>query len=87
MAIQTEIDGYTFYQTFAERTEDPNARVVFERLAQDEAMHLELLQNTKTMLEDSGQWAEFAGLDTGGHPGGAHLFSGACEAECCGLYI
>ena len=26
MAIQTEIDGYAFYQKFAERTEDPNAR-------------------------------------------------------------
>jgi len=39
MAIQTEIDGYNFYQRFSERTEDPDARAMFERLAQDEVMH------------------------------------------------
>ena len=66
MAIQTEIDGYTFYQSFAERTEDPNAKAVFERLAQDEVMHLELLRNTKSVLEDSGQWADVPSLDTEG---------------------
>jgi rubrerythrin len=66
MAIQTEIDGYTFYQSFAKRTEDPNAKAVFERLAQDEVMHLELLRNTMSMLEDSGQWAEVSSLATEG---------------------
>jgi rubrerythrin len=59
MAIQTEIDGYNFYKRFAEQTVDPEARAAFERLAQDEVMHLELLRNTKGMLEDSGQWAEY----------------------------
>jgi rubrerythrin len=62
MAIQTEIDGYNFYQRFSERTEDPNARAMFERLAQDEVMHLELLRNTRAMLKDSGQWADYKGL-------------------------
>ena len=62
MAIQTEIDGYNFYQRFSEQTEDPNARAMFERLAQDEVMHLELLRNTKAMLQDSGQWADYKGL-------------------------
>jgi rubrerythrin len=74
MAIQTEIDGYTFYQSFAERTEDPNARAMFEQLAKDEVMHLELLQNTKAMLEDSGQWSEYEGLNTEGMEG-APIFS------------
>ena len=74
MAIQTEIDGYTFYQSFAERTKDPNARVVFERLAQDEVMHLELLQNTKAMLEENGQWTEFSGFEFGSTEG-APIFS------------
>jgi rubrerythrin len=59
MAIQTEIDGYNFYQGFASRTQDPNARTMFERLARDEVMHLELLRNTKSMLEASGQWAAY----------------------------
>lgn len=63
MAIQTEIDGYTFYQAFAERIEDPNARAVFEQLALDEVMHLELLRNTKAMLDDSGQWIEYVEVD------------------------
>ncbi len=63
MAIQTEIDGYTFYQRFSQRTEDPGARAMFERLAQDEVMHLELLRNAKAMLEEEGRWLEFKGLE------------------------
>jgi rubrerythrin len=62
MAIQTEIDGFNFYQRFAERTEDPNARTMFERLARDEIMHLELLRNAKAMLEESGEWAQYQGV-------------------------
>ncbi|MFN2187099.1 MAG: ferritin-like domain-containing protein [Anaerolineae bacterium] len=62
MAIQTEIDGHSFYKRFAEQTEDPDARVMFERLAQDEVTHLELLRNVKVMLEQSGEWAEYTGL-------------------------
>ncbi len=62
MAIQTEIDGYNFYQRFSERTEDPNARAMFQRLAQDEVMHLELLRNTKAALQNSGKWADYQGL-------------------------
>jgi rubrerythrin len=59
MGIQTEIDGYNFYQKFAERTDDPNARAMFERLANDEAMHLELLRNNKAMLEATGEWSQY----------------------------
>ena len=62
MAIQTEIDGYNFYQRFSERTDDPGARAMFERLAQDEVMHLELLRNTRAELKDNGRWIDYAGL-------------------------
>jgi rubrerythrin len=62
MAIQTEIDGYGFYVKFAEQTEDPDARVMFERLAQDETMHLELLRGVKAELEENGEWIEYKGL-------------------------
>lgn len=62
MAIQTEIDGYNFYQRFAEQTQDPNARSMFERLAREEVMHLELLRNNKAMLEDSGEWVRYQEL-------------------------
>jgi rubrerythrin len=63
IGIQTEIDGYEFYQSFARRSSDPNARHMFERLARDEVMHLELLRNTKAMLEESGEWAAYKGVE------------------------
>jgi len=62
MAIQTEIDGHNFYQRFAERSTDPDAQRIFDRLARDEIMHLELLRSTRAMLEESGEWAEYKGL-------------------------
>ena len=62
MAIQTEIDGYGFYRRFAEQTEDPGARAMFERLAQDEAKHLELLRNVKATLEENGEWLDYEGV-------------------------
>jgi rubrerythrin len=61
LAIHTEIDGYHFYQRFAESA-DPRTRDMFERLARDEIMHLELLQSTKAVLEERGEWAEYTGL-------------------------
>ena len=62
MAIQTEINGHNFYQSFAEQTQDPSARAMFDRLARDEVMHLELLRNTRAMLEESGEWADYKGV-------------------------
>lgn len=62
VAIQTEIDGHNFYQRCAGATEDENARRMFERLAQDEIMHLELLRNTMAMLQESGTWMEYRGM-------------------------
>lgn len=62
MAIQTEIDGYNFYHRFAEQTQDPNARSMFQRLAREEVIHLELLRNNKAMLEDSGDWVKYQGV-------------------------
>ena len=61
MAIQTELDGYSFYKKFARQTEDLGAQAMFERLAEDEVMHLELLRNTKAVLEQTGQWAKYQG--------------------------
>ena len=74
MAIQTEIDGHNFYQRCAGATEDASARQMFERLAQDEIMHLELLRNTMAMLQESGEWAEYRGI-AWGEAGGAPIFS------------
>lgn len=74
VGIQTEIDGYQFYTQFAARTQDPQARDMFERLARDEVMHLDLLRNTKAMLEDSGRWTEHVAMETS-HLDGAPIFS------------
>ena len=63
MAIQTEIDGHAFYEKFSRQTEDSDAQAMFERLAQDEVMHLELLRNAKAVLEESGKWLEYRGTD------------------------
>jgi len=73
MAIQTEIDGYNFYQRFAESA-DSRTREMFERLARDEMMHLELLQSTKAVLEERGEWAEYKGLSLEAFEG-APIFS------------
>jgi len=74
MAIQTEIDGHAFYQRFAAETQDPDARALFDRLARDEVMHLELLRNTRAMLEQSGRWAAYRGIELG-EIDGAPIFS------------
>ena len=63
MAIQTEIGGHSFYRKFADQSEDPNTQAMFERLARDEIAHLEFLHNTKAMLEASGRWSEYKGMD------------------------
>ena len=74
MAIQTEIDGHTFYQQFAIRTQDPDAKAMFQRLARDEVMHLELLSSTKAALEESGEWSAYQGLKVA-QTEGAPIFS------------
>ncbi len=63
IAIQTELDGHAFYRKFAEQTQDAAARAMFERLAQDEAMHLELLQHAQDRLQATGQWLPHKGMD------------------------
>ncbi len=74
MAIQTEIDGRNFYSQFARQTQDDEARAMFERLAQDEVKHLEILQAAKETLETKGTWTEYAGMEPAAAPG-APIFS------------
>lgn len=62
MAIQTELDGCGFYQRFSEQTADRDTRAMFERLARDEIMHLELLRQAKAVLEQTGEWTAHGSL-------------------------
>ncbi len=43
-AIRAEIEGQHFYRMAARSTEDPKGREVFERLADDEALHEKFLR-------------------------------------------
>jgi len=74
MAIQTEIDAYNFYMKFAGQTTDPQARAMFERIAQDEVVHLELLRNNKATLEDQKEWIVYQAMAMDSIPG-APIFS------------
>lgn len=56
-AIITELRGYEIYKAAAERTTDPAAKMMFEKLAEDEGYHKEfLVKNFKSVLE-KGEWA------------------------------
>ena len=80
MAIQTEIDGFNFYQKFAQQTGDPEAQAMFERLARDEVMHLELLRHNEAVLKKEGVWHEYQGIDLDDVQG-APIFSRERVAE------
>ena len=54
--IQTEIQGLTMYRKAAERTQDPQGKQVFERLSQDERIHLRLLKVQYGALVSEGHW-------------------------------
>ena len=43
-AIKAESEGYYFYQMAAEKSEDPNAKEIFNSLAQDELDHGSVLK-------------------------------------------
>jgi len=56
-AIITELRGYEIYKAAAERATDPNAKMMFNKLADDENCHKTFLEkNFKSVLE-KGEWA------------------------------
>ncbi|MFH0799914.1 MAG: ferritin family protein [Pseudomonadota bacterium] len=48
VAIQREVESHEFYLQVAGRVENPNVKEVFNRLAQDELGHKELLERFKS---------------------------------------
>ncbi|MGD2104768.1 MAG: ferritin family protein [Anaerolineae bacterium] len=56
MAIRIEQNGYRFYRRAAEETSDPNAKQMFEGLAQDEVAHESILRTRLKALEREGAW-------------------------------
>ena len=55
-ALKAERDGFALYSMAAERAEDPGAREMFERLAQDEKHHHETLQKQYMSLHGGKGW-------------------------------
>jgi rubrerythrin len=56
-AIITELRGYEIYKAAADRATDPNAKIMFNKLAEDENCHKAFLEkNFKSILE-KGEWA------------------------------
>ena len=57
IAIKAETDAEEFYTVLAERSTDPRASEMFERIAGEEAKHREHLEHEYEMLKDSvGYW-------------------------------
>ncbi len=56
LALDMEKKGYDFYKAAAERADDPKVKRLFEVLTTEEQRHYELLDNTHSFLEDTGNW-------------------------------
>lgn len=70
MAIRIEQNGYRFYRQAAEETGDPQAKEMFEGLAEDELAHESILKRRLKALEEEGAWASVAAEEwPGEHPG------------------
>jgi len=59
-AISLEQDGYKFYTEAAERTADPRGREMFLSLADDEELHLRIVQDQYEALSGGEGWVSFS---------------------------
>jgi len=55
-AMRAERDGYEFYSSAAARSQDPGARTMFTRLADDERQHFIALQERARVIASGGEW-------------------------------
>jgi rubrerythrin len=65
-AILTEMQGYELYQAAAERTQDPEARRMFQLLAKEEEEHNLMLHGQFKSLMKEKKWAPPPSLAHGG---------------------
>jgi len=56
IALEMEKKGYEFYQEAVQKAEDPKEKKLFEVLVQEEERHYQILNNTYSFLEDTGNW-------------------------------
>lgn len=53
VAIKGEIEGRELYKVLAEKTDDPEAKIIFENLAKEEDSHFQALKTVSQTLVDS----------------------------------
>lgn len=56
IALHMETEGFKYYKEVAERAEDPKEKKLFEVLSKEEERHYQILNNTYSFLEDTGNW-------------------------------
>ncbi|RMG68231.1 MAG: rubrerythrin [Nitrospirae bacterium] len=56
IALEMEKEGYNYYKEMAEKAVDEKEKKLFEILKQEEEKHYQLLNNTYSFLEDTGNW-------------------------------
>lgn len=59
-AMRLEEDGYEFYTEAAERTADPRGQEMFLSLADDEKLHLRIVQDQYEALSGGKGWGAFS---------------------------
>ena len=57
-AIEMEKDGYSFYKKAADQTNSDMGRTIFESLAEDEQMHLDVFQKMFEETVGSEEWKD-----------------------------
>ena len=60
LAMEMERKGYEQYRRAAVDAKDPDVARIYERLASEENEHWEILQDTLSYLEDTGNWYMWA---------------------------
>ncbi len=63
-AIQAEDEGYSFYRMAAGSSADPKGREIFQKLAEDELLHMDFLKKQLKAFTETGEADRNASLGT-----------------------
>ncbi|MEJ2636254.1 MAG: ferritin family protein [Calditrichia bacterium] len=63
IAMQTEEEGQQLFKTASANTKNSFVKSIFDRLAKDELLHMDLIKKFYAQLEHSGSWKELSPQD------------------------
>ncbi|GAB4377571.1 MAG: hypothetical protein Kow0042_25510 [Calditrichia bacterium] len=63
IALQTEEEGYKLYRSAAKLKANELTTAIFDQLAKDELMHMDLIKRFYAHLKDAGSWGELSEKD------------------------